>query len=353
MAEELGGNLGLWLNADGSIGVRQLEVPALLRPDDVLVKVLYSGVNPADTKHVTLGIHSTVTGYDFCGEVIRAGPNAPFSVGDVIAGATPTGVNRPIGYGAHQNYLLCPNDGTAFRVPEGMPRHAAACVSVVVRAAADAFFDLLGFPLIGEGKHAELPHSLLIWGGTSAVGLSVLQFARQLGVPTILTTAPCEYHEMLATMGATKCFDYRDADVVDQIRKEVGRLDTPLRYVMDAVGVSEDKTADLAASCAAPDAKVVTMTVHPKYPMPFSQLHMDTELEIEHRGRIVIPKRPRDAVRVQAMVDWVVVHYGRGFEFPKISTFSGQVDLARSVVMPRSVLGGDFGKKVLTHPLQH
>lgn len=43
-----------------------------------LVRVEYSGVNPADIKHASIGMHSSVSGYDFAGTVVAVGPNSPF-----------------------------------------------------------------------------------------------------------------------------------------------------------------------------------------------------------------------------------------------------------------------------------
>ncbi|CAI0654603.1 unnamed protein product, partial [Colletotrichum noveboracense] len=90
--------------------IHDVPVPELVA-GEVIVKVSFSGVNPADVKHAPhLGVRSTVMGYDFSGHVVGANPGSPFKPGDVVAGHVPTGVGKPWKYGAHQEYLACPEE---------------------------------------------------------------------------------------------------------------------------------------------------------------------------------------------------------------------------------------------------
>lgn len=349
MSKLISENQGFWLNKEGFLDFRKLDMPRSPREGEVLVKVLYSGVNPADIKHVSLGVYDTVAGYDFCGEVILAGRNSEFSLGDVIAGATPTGMNRPVEYGSHQNYLLYPADGKAFKVPVNMPYFAAACIGVVARTAADAFFNLLRYPLIGED--AKNPAGiLLIWGGTTSIGISILQYARARRVSTIFVVAPPEQFELLQSMGANDCFDFMAEDVVDQIRKRANEVGQLILNVIDAVGSLTAKTADTAAACGEANANVITLTVHPHYKMPFCTMYTDTELNIDGVGHVVIPKREEDAERASQAFNWAVDHYGNGFEFPRITITSGLSPI--SIKVASGVSGCvDFGKNVISHPI--
>jgi len=162
----------IWLNTDGSLTARTVQTPQSLHNGEALVRVLFSGVNPADGKHAGLGIFNTVAGYDFCGIVEEASDGCAYKVGECIAGYTPTGVDRPQHFGTHQDYIMYPADDLAFRVPKDMEREHAACLMVTARTAADALFNLLGYPLPTEPQKENLP-PLLIWGGSSGLGLSV------------------------------------------------------------------------------------------------------------------------------------------------------------------------------------
>ncbi|KAJ9650368.1 hypothetical protein H2198_010327 [Neophaeococcomyces mojaviensis] len=343
-------NIAIWLNPDGSLLSKTLQNSREPGKGEALVEVLYSGINPADVKHSTLGIHSTVSGYDFCGVVKEIGDGCVYDVGDVIAGYTPTGINRPERFGTHQNYLIYPADNLAFHVPPEMKRQDAACLMVIVRTAADAMFNLLQYPLPGETASSPLK-PLLIWGGATSLGLSTIQFAKSIGVPEIFVTASSQHHEWLTKLGATKCFDYRDDNVVENIRAYASLSGQVFDRVFDAVGSMQARTADLALSCAGEGAIVVTATGHAKCLNPFAITEVDVEIDIPGRGRTVFPARPRDAERAQKALLWAVEHYGKEFVFPKVSNVSGQVAKAMQTItaVGRGLAG--YGKYVIEHPL--
>lgn len=54
----------------------------------------------------------------------------------------------------------------------------------------------------------------------------------------ILTTASTHNHEALRNLGATHCFNYRDADVLGQIREFVHQSGTKLDLAFDTIGYS-------------------------------------------------------------------------------------------------------------------
>ena len=69
--------------------------------------------------------------------------------------------------------------------------------------------------------HFFLFTKLLCWGGSTAVGHHVVQLAKLSGY-TVFTTASPQNHAALEALGADKCFNYKDADVVEQIKKAAG-----------------------------------------------------------------------------------------------------------------------------------
>jgi NADPH:quinone reductase-like Zn-dependent oxidoreductase len=87
-------------------GIKHEEIAA----DELIIEMRYLGVNPADTKHAQLGIRSTVIEYDFFGTVLSAPTGSHFKKGSFVAGYTPSGIGRPLKYGAHQSRLACPDD---------------------------------------------------------------------------------------------------------------------------------------------------------------------------------------------------------------------------------------------------
>ncbi|KAH7303398.1 hypothetical protein B0I35DRAFT_402497 [Stachybotrys elegans] len=340
----------LWLHPDGHLSITKVHVQHELQAGEALVEVLYSGVNPADTEHAALGVHSTVAGYDFCGRVKACGPLCSYQVGDVIAGCTPTGLNRPAIFGSHQDFIIYPNN-LAFNVPSTMPLAHAACLMVTTRTAADALFNLFGLPLPGEDAANIGQGALLVWGAGTSLGLATVQFAKAVGVSTIIGTASKPNHELLKRLGCTECFDYRDGNVVEGIQKWAKTRSEKICWVMDAVGSSSARTAEIAASCGSPDAKVVTARFHPKYAMPLAMTEDDNTFELEHIGKTTVPARREDAKRAQEALLWAVRNYGVRFELPVVNVLDSSLEDAVQMIEKIRAGSAGLGKFVLKHPL--
>lgn len=141
----------------------------------------------------------------------------------------------PRKYGTHQQYLVCPED-MAFLIPANLPRHHAACLSVVVMTACDALYNIFKFTLPEETPKANEPQPILICGASSSVGIAAVQLARASGIHPIIVTASPRNHTLLLRLGATCCFDYNSPDVVSEIGAflETGQLGT-LTHGFDTV----------------------------------------------------------------------------------------------------------------------
>lgn len=75
--------------------------------------------------------------------------------------------------------------------------------------------------------------SILIWGGSTAVGHHAIQLAVLSGLKVFVTASPAA-HEELKALGVEACFDYKDSDVVKQIQAAAGEED--IIYGLDTVG---------------------------------------------------------------------------------------------------------------------
>lgn len=96
---------------------------------------------------------------------------------------------------------------------------------------------------------------MLIWGGSSSVGLYAIQIARQHGFNVVTVCSP-KHHEKVKSLGADHVFDYKSADVVDQIKNAAPRL----QYIFDTIG---DKTSSATASQSLGEAGGTLCTVRP------------------------------------------------------------------------------------------
>jgi NADPH:quinone reductase-like Zn-dependent oxidoreductase len=173
-------NTGVYVSPEGQFSFcdnLSMPVPA---PDEVLIEVAYSGINPADVKHVVFcQARPGRPGYDFCGRVVAlpvAAGAEMLEVGDLVAGYTPPGAARPERYGAHQRFLACPAS-CVWRVPPAIPAATAAALTTTLQTVSDVLFNCFDLPLPEkEPATRQFENGILvIWGGSTSIGLTVIQ----------------------------------------------------------------------------------------------------------------------------------------------------------------------------------
>lgn len=96
---------------------------------------------------------------------------------------------------------------------------------------------------------AETPFPILIYGGSTAMGVAGIQFAKASGLTVIATASPKNF-DYVKSLGASFVFDYRSPTVVEDIKKAAGQ---PLLYAWDCV--AEDDTVKLCAAALATEAE--------------------------------------------------------------------------------------------------
>jgi NADPH2:quinone reductase len=186
-------------------------------PGEVLVRVAVSGVNPTDWK--SRG-----------GAAPAAGWQIPNQDGAGVVEAVGNGVDAAL-IGERVWLWEC-----AYQRPWGT---AAEYTKVPVQQAVrlgDAAFDLgasLGIPFltahrcltVGETMPRRLDpgalagHTVLVQGGAGAVGNAAIQLARWADATVITTVSSPEKAQLAAAAGASHVINYREQDVVDEVRK--------------------------------------------------------------------------------------------------------------------------------------
>jgi len=205
--------------------------PEELGPDHVLVKTLAVGLNPTDWKHAlgswNPGPKTYVTGCDFAGLVVKAGSNVDhIKVGDRVSGFA-HGCYNEIN-GAYAEYVEC-HKALAFVIPEGMSSTEAAAMPIPHLTAFQTLFIRLGLPAPSTCSSASTDGDqsqrklLLVWGGATAVGFHLIQLAKLAGC-SVITTASPDNHAFLKSLGANECFDYKDKDVLANIKQAASNL---------------------------------------------------------------------------------------------------------------------------------
>ncbi|KAF5618658.1 toxD [Fusarium sp. NRRL 52700] len=341
---------------DSENNAKVIQRQGLPKPSngELLIKVLYSGINPADIKHATfLGINNIVMGHDFSGQVLETTkPNSVYKPGDIVAGYTPAGLHQPLHYGAHQAYLTCPED-MLFKVPDNLPLPDAASLTVVGMTAADALCNLFNFPLPTENEKLAYKVPFLLWGATASVGYCTLQFAIASGVSPIFVTANPTQFEHLRSLGVEHLFDYKNEKVHESIAKALRGLGfDKFLYAFDAAGAPD--SADQLLKAVAEDTVIASAVLRDdkRFKMPFAMPKID--FVVQPPGApdpVSLPARPADHARAWKAFIWAVENYGKKFRLPPVRVVEDTAENALEEIKRFVQQGGGFSKISIKQPL--
>ncbi|KAK0646725.1 chaperonin 10-like protein [Cercophora newfieldiana] len=207
---------------------RQVDIPKP-GPDEVLIKVVATGLNPKDWKFVKRRDESGAlnAGDDIAGVVESVGSNVyEYKAGDRVAAFHRMG--HPAG--AYAEYAIAPAT-TTFPLPPNISFEAGAGLPLSSMTAAIALYQALGLPLPTTAGKKDIP--LLVYGGATAVGAYALQLAKLSGVGPIITVAGSGIDFVKSLNAADHIIDYRKGNVTQAI---LAALDgKPLHHALDAV----------------------------------------------------------------------------------------------------------------------
>ncbi|KAK4500586.1 hypothetical protein PRZ48_008775 [Zasmidium cellare] len=194
--------------------------------DEMVVKNVAVAVNPYDwiiQEVANIAVSWVklpfILGTDVAGDIVEVGANVTrFRKGDrVVAHAIGLDkrVNRACEGGFQQYTVIRPN--LTSQIPDSMSYETACVIPLAFSTASCGLFQQR-FLAIPSPRIDPVPvgKTLLVWGGSTAVGCNAIQLARAAGCEVIATASP-KNHEYLMTLGAAKVFDYRSETVVDDI----------------------------------------------------------------------------------------------------------------------------------------
>ncbi|GMF11740.1 unnamed protein product [Phytophthora lilii] len=185
-----------------------------LGPQQVRIKVHSAAVNPIDYKLVEFmgqmmfGRAPTSEqpfgiGFDAAGEVVEVGNDVNrLKVGDAVYTSTPG-----TAIGTLAEYLVVDEKVVALK-PSNLDFNAAAAVPSV---AITAYSGMTSFAKLQKGE------TLLILGGSTAVGMFAIQFAHDIGARVIATTSSRNV-ELVKSLGADQVIDYTKEKWVDVLK---------------------------------------------------------------------------------------------------------------------------------------
>lgn len=213
----------------------------LPEPSDgqVLVKSLWTAINPVDTYSATTGLlvvgWPLTLGADASGVVTKCGPNVPahLSVGTHVFGCTRLGSPS---YGTCAEYLLMDAQTTFAVTPKtkdrGIGYPEAATLGASVLTAALGIFDGLHTPLSATESPPADGEWIVILGGAGSVGKSALQIARAAGYKVLTSCSPGSA-SVVDKLGA-EWFSYKD-QVEEQVRAVQRKTGGNVARIFDTV----------------------------------------------------------------------------------------------------------------------
>ncbi|RVX65774.1 hypothetical protein B0A52_10380 [Exophiala mesophila] len=221
--------------------------------DDVVIKNAAVAINPVDWKIQNspsnpFGISfPNILGQDVAGTVLEVGKNVKHvKVGDLVMANAPGLGQNDARYGGFQLYPIL-KQWTVAKFPPQVALTEAVVLPLSVSTAAAGLYlkSTLGlrYPSLdrrpGPGLWGEREQeqkesqTLLLWGGSSSVGSSVVQLAVASGYDVVATASPANYL-YVKDLGAKYVLDYHNPDIVDLLIQVL--KDTHVVGVYDAIG---------------------------------------------------------------------------------------------------------------------
>lgn len=96
-----------------------------------------------------------------------------------------------------------------------------------------------GRPFPKGSPPPESNEPILVWGAGSGIGRAAVQILNQAGYTNILATASASRFEDVKSVGAKAVFNYRDADVVEQILKYTANDGQSVRIAFDPISTPD------------------------------------------------------------------------------------------------------------------
>ena len=184
---------------------RQMAVPEV-KPEDVLIKVAYAGVNRPDCiqragNYPAPPGASPLPGLEVAGEVVAIGNAVPQELlGQQVAALTPGG--------GYAEFCTAPW-GHCLPVPEAMLLSEAAALPETLFTVWHNVFER---GLLGDGE------TLLVHGGTSGIGTMAIMLGKAFDAKVIATCGDDAKCDAARKVGADLAINYRSADFVEEVK---------------------------------------------------------------------------------------------------------------------------------------
>ena len=207
---------------------------------EILVRVHAAGLNPIDyktrsgkAKAILPYRFPLVLGNELAGEVVECGPDTErFQPGQRVFARMGRGR-----IGSFAEYAVVREEVCAH-IPAGVSYETAAAVPLA---------GLTAYQALVERGNIDRGMNVLIHAGAGGVGSLAIQLAKLRGA-VVATTASAPNHDLLRSLGADICIDYRTED----FRGKVSGID----YVLDTLG---GKTLEHSFEIVKPGGHIISI----------------------------------------------------------------------------------------------
>lgn len=213
-------------------------------PGDVLIRVAAAGVNRPDILQRKGGYPpprgaSDVLGLEVAGEIVAIGDGVErWRVGDRVCAL--------LAGGGYAEYAAAPA-GQCLPIPDGLDAPEAAALP-------ETFFTV--WTNVFERGQLQPGDTLLVHGGSSGIGTTAIQLAREAGARVFATAGTAAKVAACEALGAERGINYRDEDFVEVCRALTD--DRGVDVILDMVGGSYiPRNVDLLAE----DGRLVQIAV--------------------------------------------------------------------------------------------
>ena len=176
-------------------------------PQDVLVRVAYAGINRPDVfqrsgSYPPPPDASPLLGLEISGEIVALGAEVSgWKVGDQVCALTPGG--------GYAEYCVAPAEH-CLPVPAGLSLLEAAALP-------ETYFTV--WSNVFERGALQPGEAFLVHGGSSGIGLTAIQLAKQFGACVYTTVGSSEKADACRRAGADRVINYHEEDFVDVLKQ--------------------------------------------------------------------------------------------------------------------------------------
>ncbi|GAB1523711.1 Zinc-binding oxidoreductase alcohol dehydrogenase [Rhizoctonia solani] len=293
------------------VELEQIPIPTL-EINEVLIRIHSTAQNPRDWKHTDfLSPVGNVIGCDFSGTVVKLGADSisRVKVGDTVAAHVHGGNYKD--RGAFAQYAKADSDLVWKFSPSVLSFEEAATMNcayvdpvslLIIKISNYAYTvdygllfrrSIFAWDLKSLHRLSSKNEWILIYGGSTSLGLFSIQLAKLSGYKVVTTTSPKNF-DLLKSLGADIVINYRDADIVEQIQKAT---ENSLKLAFDTVGETDTQIICVKSLAPTPDGA--------------------------RPGKVMvslIPNEDAKALRKDVIVLNTVIYtaFGRSFELAKI-----------------------------------